>query len=92
MANQRLRPTILYKEKAKYTEEARQQKVQGIVVLLATFYANGQLGEIRVIRGLPNGLTEEAIQAAMRIRFQPAHENGVPVTVRAQLEFNFALY
>jgi periplasmic protein TonB len=92
MANLRVRPTILYKEKAKYTEEARRQQVQGTVVLLATFFANGQLGEIRVIRGLPLGLTEEAIQAAKRIRFQPAIEHGVPVTVRAQLEYNFALY
>jgi hypothetical protein len=25
------RPTILYKEKARYTEEARQNKVQGVV-------------------------------------------------------------
>jgi TonB family protein len=92
MANLRLRPTILYKEKAKYTEEARQQQVQGAVILLATFHANGQISEIRVIRGLPSGLTEEAIQSAKRIRFQPAVEHGVPVTVRAQLEFNFALY
>ncbi len=87
-----LRPTILYKEKAKYTEEARVLKVQGLVVLLATFNANGQITDIRVVRGLPSGLTEEAIQAARRIRFQPAYENGVLVTVRAQLEYNFTLY
>ena len=92
LANHRLRPTILYKEKAKYTEEARRQQIQGTVILLATFLANGQLGEIRVVRGLPEGLTEEALQSAKRIRFQPAVENGAPVTVRAQLEFNFALY
>ena len=87
-----LRPTILYKEKAKYTEEARVLKVQGLVVLMATFNANGQITEIRVVRGLPSGLTEEAIQAARRIRFQPAYENGMPVTVRAQLEYHFTLY
>lgn len=92
MANLRLRPTILYKEKARYAEEARQQKVQGTVLLMATFNANGTLSDIRVVRGLPFGLTEEAIISAKRIRFQPAVENGVPVTVRAQLEYNFALY
>ena len=92
MADARLRPTILYREKARYTEEARQQKVQGAVVLLATFTAGGQIADIRVVRGQPFGLTEEAIQAAKRIRFQPASENGVPVTVRAHLEYNFALY
>lgn len=87
-----LRPTILYKEKAKYTEEARQLNIQGLVVLLATFNVNGQITDIRVVRGLPGGLTEEALQAAKRIRFQPANENGVPVMVRAQLEYNFTLY
>jgi TonB family protein len=87
-----LRPTILYKEKAKYTEDARMLKIQGLVVLAATFNANGQITDIRVVRGLPNGLTEEAIQAAKRIRFQPAMENGAAVTVRAQLEYHFTLY
>jgi hypothetical protein len=43
-------------------------------------------------RGLPCGLTEAAIEAAKRIRFQPALRNGAPVSVRAQLEYNFALY
>lgn len=92
MASARLRPTILYREKARYSEEAREKKTQGSVVLLATFTASGQITDIRVIRGQPYGLTEEAIIAAKRIRFQPALENGVPMTVRAQLEYNFALY
>ncbi len=92
MANARLRPTILYREKARYSEEAREKKAQGPVVLLATFTASGQITDIRVIRGQPYGLTEEAIIAAKRIRFQPAVENGVAVSVRAQLEYNFALY
>ena len=91
-ANSRLSPTIIYKEKARYTEQARQKLIQGTVVLRATFSADGRITDIRVIRGLPDGLTESAIVAAQRIRFQPALRNGVPVTVHASLEFNFALY
>jgi TonB family protein len=86
------KPTILYKEKAKYTEEARQNKVQGTVMLSAIFTADGRITGIRVIRGLPDGLTEKAIEAAQKIRFQPATKNGVAISVRANLEFNFALY
>ena len=67
-----LRPTILYREKAKYTEEARQNKIQGIVVLQVVFNVNQQITDIRVIRGLPDGLTEKAIEAAKKIRFNPA--------------------
>jgi TonB family protein len=87
-----LKPTILYREKAKYTEEARQQRVQGAVLLSVVFGADGRLHDLRVVRGLPHGLTETSVEAANRIRFQPALQNGRPVSVRATLEFNFALY
>ncbi|HEU0179409.1 MAG TPA: TonB family protein [Blastocatellia bacterium] len=87
-----LRPTILYREKAKYTEEARQNKIQGTVVLQVVFNVNGSITDVRVIRGLPDGLTEKAIEAAKRIRFNPAVKNGTPVSVRGSLEFTFNLY
>jgi TonB family protein len=86
------KPQILYKEKAKYTEEARQNKVQGTVLLSAIFNSDGRITGIKVIRGLPDGLTEKAIEAAQKIRFLPATKNGVPITVRATLEFSFNLY
>ena len=85
-------PKILYKERAKYTEEARLNKVQGIVVLNAIFTADGRILNIRVVRGLPDGLNETAIEAAQRIRFQPAIRNGVAVTVSATIEFTFSIY
>jgi len=87
-----LKPTILYKEKAKYTEEARQNKIQGTVVLNVVFTADGRISNIRVVRGLPDGLTEKAIEAAQKIRFRPAVKNGSPVSVRGNLEFTFNLY
>jgi len=87
-----LRPTILYREKAKYTEEARQNKIQGTVVLQVVFNVNGSISDVRVIRGLPDGLTEKAIEAAKKIRFNPAVKNGTPVSVRGSLEFTFNLY
>ncbi len=86
------RPTILYKEKARYTEEARQNKVQGVVVLNVIFTSDGRVTNIKVVRGLPDGLTEKAIEAAQRIRFNPATKNGAPVSVRGNLEFSFNLY
>ena len=56
------------------------------------FTAGGTIENIRVVRGLPDGLTEKAIEAAKRIRFQPAVKNGSPVSVRGNLEFTFNLY
>jgi TonB family protein len=86
-----LRPTILYKEKGKYTEEARQNRIEGTVVLNVVFRADGRITNIRVVRGLPDGLTEKAIEAATKVRFNPAVKNGVPVSVRGDIEFTFAL-
>jgi TonB family protein len=88
----RAQPTILYREKAKYTEEARQNKVQGTVMLTVVFGADGRIRDIRTIHGLPHGLTETSIEAAQKIRFQPAIVNGKATSVRATLEYNFALY
>lgn len=87
-----LKPTILTREKAKYTEEARHNKVQGTVMLTVVFGADGRIHDIRTVRGLPYGLTETSIEAAQKIRFHPAIQNGKPTSVRATLEFNFALY
>jgi TonB family protein len=87
-----LRPKIIYNEKAKYTEEARLHKVRGNVVLNVVFTADGRISDIRVVRALPFGLTVKAIEAAQKIRFQPAVQNGKPVSVRGNLEFKFNTY
>ena len=87
-----LRPTILYREKAKYTEIAKINRVEGTVVLQAVFGSNGEMQNIRVIRGLPDGLTRKAIEATRKIKFGPAYKDGEPVSVRGSLEFSFNLY
>jgi TonB family protein len=87
-----LKPTVLYKEKARYTEPARQQRIRGTVVLSVAFFSDGQIGSVRVIRALPYGLTAQALTAAEKIRFQPALKDGQPVSVRGNLEFSFNLY
>jgi TonB family protein len=86
-----LKPTILYKVKASYTEAARRNRIEGEVVLNVVFAANGAINSIRVVRGLPDGLTEKAIEAALKTRFQPAVENGTPVSVRGDLSFTFVI-
>lgn len=87
-----LRPTTLYREAARYTQQARDNKVQGTVVLNLVFSKEGKIITVRVVRGLPDGLTESAIEAARKIRFKPALKDGQPVSVRGNVEFNFSLY
>ena len=86
-----LRPIILYREKVKYTQEAKDNKVEGTVVLSVVFGADSQITNIQVIRGLPHGLTEKAIEAVRKWRFRPSMKDGKPVAVTANVEVNFRL-
>ncbi len=83
---------ILSKPRANYTDAARQNQVQGKVVLRVTFSANGTIGGISVISGLGNGLTEQAIAAARGIKFEPAKRGGVPYSVTKPVEYSFTIY
>ena len=61
-------------------------------MLSVVFGVNGIISSVRVVRGLPYGLTESAIEAARKIRFEPAMKDGRSVSVRGMLEFIFNLY
>lgn len=83
---------IIAKPKQSYTDAARKNQVSGNVRLKVTFGANGQIGTITPISGLPYGLTEQAIAAARQIRFEPAKKCGVPISVTKMVEYNFQMY
>ncbi len=86
------RPIITYKPRPEWTEEARRNRIQGVVVLSATFGADGVVRNIRVIRGLGYGLDEKAIEAAKQIKFIPARgPDGRPANVRATINVEFNL-
>jgi TonB family protein len=82
---------ILSKPKPKYTPSAEENNITGKVLLKVTFLANGRIGSVSVVKRLPHGLTEMAIAAARRIVFQPAMENGAPVTVVKTVVYSFDL-
>ena len=70
---------ITFKPNPVYTDEARQLKLEGEVLLEVMFGANGHLHVNRVVRGLGHGLDEAAVAAANRMRFKPALRTGQPV-------------
>ena len=74
-----------------YTREARRAAVQGVVTLKALLLGDGKLDRVRVIRGLPYGLTENAIRAACEIKFKPAMKAGQPVAQWVTLQYGFRL-
>src|SRR5215469_3561085 len=82
---------ITFKPNPVYTDEARQLKLEGEVLLEVMFGANGQLHVNRVVRGLGHGLDEAAITAANRMRFKPAMRTGTPVDSTAIVHVVFQL-
>jgi TonB family protein len=85
--------TIVHKPRAPWTEEAlRSAQLQGTVILRITFLANGSIGLIKTVKGMPMGLTESAIATARKIAFLPQTKNGVVVDVTKQVEFSFSIY
>jgi len=75
-----------------YPRRARRGDVQGTVVLRVVLAASGKVEKITVLKGLPGGVTEEAIKAARQIKFVPAERDGRPVSQSAIVEYNFNLY
>lgn len=76
----------------KYTEEARQAKYQGTVLLWMIVTPDGRPKDIKVTHPIGHGLTEKAIEAARKWRFKPATLNGHPVAVQINIQMNFRLY
>jgi TonB family protein len=82
---------ITYKPNPAYTEEARNLKLQGEVLLEVMFGASGSLHVNRVVRGLGHGLDETAIAAANKMRFKPAMRAGQPVDSTAVVHVVFQM-
>lgn len=83
---------ITHKQKAQYTDAARTNGVQGVVTLRVTFLASGGIGSITTIKGLPHGLTEQAIAAARAMRFEPEMVGGQARTTSRPVTFSFNIY
>ena len=82
---------ITYKPNPAYTDEARNLKLEGEVLLEVEFMASGQLHVNRVVRGMGHGLDESAVAAANKMRFKPAMRNGQAMDSTAIVHVVFQL-
>jgi TonB family protein len=84
-------PRLLREVKADYTEEARQRGISGDVVLEIVIRRDGSVGDVRILKGLPGGLNDRAIQAVRQWRFSPATRQGAAVDVFVEVAVEFKL-
>jgi TonB family protein len=87
-----VKPRIRSKPDPGYTEAARRAGVSGRVVVAAVLCGTGEVGDVEVIQGLPHGLSEEAVKAARRIKFEPARKEDERVSVRVRVLYDFQVF
>lgn len=83
---------LLSRPEAIYTDEARQNAVQGTIRLRAVLASSGEVTNVQAISELPFGLTGQAMAAARRIEFTPAMKDGRAVSQYVTIEYVFNLY
>ena len=84
-------PRVLREVKADYTEDARRRGVSGDVVLEIVVRRDGSVGDVRIMRGLPGGLNDRAVDAVRQWRFTPARRQGAAVDVVVEVAVEFKL-
>jgi outer membrane biosynthesis protein TonB len=62
-----------------------------VVILELIIDCRGLVTSVKVLKGLPLGLSEAAVAAAYRWRWEPATQNGSPVMVFYNVSVTFRL-
>lgn len=70
---------ILFEPSTHMTEAARRHQTYGVVQLLVEYGADGHARVLERLTSLPDGLTEEAVEAVERTQFRPATIGGQPI-------------
>ena len=86
-------PHAIHAPDPEFSDEARQYKFQGTVLIKITVDTNGSATDVRIVRPLGLGLDEKAAEAVKKWRFVPAKQNdGTPIATAAVIEVTFRLY
>jgi TonB family protein len=85
-------PRPIYDPDPDYSEEARNAKFQGTVLLWVVVGSDGRPRDIRALRSVGMGLDQKAVEAVQKWMFEPAMLEGHPVAVQINIEVTFHLY
>ena len=85
-------PKALSTPEPEFSEAARYEKYQGVVVLYVVVGKDGTVKKVHVVRPLGLGLDEQAANKIKSWRFNPGTRNGQPVDIEMNIEVSFNLY
>lgn len=86
------RPRAIYSPPPPYTEQARKAKIDGTVQLKVTVAANGDVDDVRIVKGLDRGLDEQAVETVRTWKFNPGTMDGTPVKSDIDVLVSFHLF
>jgi protein TonB len=84
-------PTVINRVEPVYPEVARKARISGIVIVECIIDKTGNVTNVQVLKPLPFGLDQAAVDAVRRWKFRPGTLNGQPVDVIFNLTVNFKL-
>ncbi len=82
--------SLLHREEPVYPEAARQQGIQGAVVLDVRIGRDGGIQDVKVVTG-QSLLADAATAAVKQWRFRPRVQSGKPVEMQTRVTLNFRL-
>ncbi len=74
-----------------YPRKAIQRNIAGKVFVEFVVSKNGELTDIKVIRGIGFGCDEEAIRVVKLSKWEPGKQRGIPVNVRMTIPIQFKI-
>ncbi|MEA2206027.1 MAG: hypothetical protein QOE77_2803 [Blastocatellia bacterium] len=83
---------VIRKVQPQYTEQARRNGTSGRIIVGMVLRASGQVTDIVVIKGLPDGLNDSAVRAAQATEFEPALKDDQKVSQYIRMEYGFRIY
>jgi TonB family protein len=84
-------PKLIHTAYPEYTEWAKQEKINGTVVLKLVVDRNGLPQNVHVVQSLGYGLDENAVATVKKYRFKPALEAGKPVPVELNIQMKYEM-
>ena len=84
-------PVVINRVEPVYPEVARKARISGIVIVECIIDKSGNVTNVQVLKPLPFGLDQAAVDAVRRWKFRPGTLNGQPVDVIFNLTVNFKL-
>jgi len=84
-------PVVINKVNPKYPDEARREKVMGVVTLETVITEDGQVEKIEVLQSPDDRLSKASVDAVSQWTFEPALCDGRPVGVYYNLTLKFNL-